>query len=69
MLNRHLIRLRDDFGLRADIVTSLMKLPAMTRPHDFFSNRDGETYPLLDLRSLVSTVRKIGEKGIRIYAV
>ncbi len=65
VLNKHLVRLRDDFGLRVDVLL----------PHDvigddppprFILNRDGETYPLLDLRALVSTVRKIGEKGIRI---
>jgi DNA gyrase subunit B len=65
VLNKHLVRLRDDFGLRVDVLL----------PHDvigddpaprFFLSRDGETYPLLDLRTLVSTVRRIGEKGIRI---
>ena len=35
-------------------------------PPRFLLSRDGETYPLLDLRALVPTVRKIGEKGIRI---
>jgi DNA gyrase subunit B len=65
MLNRHLVRLRDDFGLRADVL-----LPHEVTGDDpsprFFLSRDGETYPLLDLRALVPTVRKIGEKGIRI---
>jgi DNA gyrase subunit B len=65
VLNKHLVRLRDDFGLRVDVLL----------PHDvigddppprFLLSRDGETYPLLDLRTLVSTVRRIGEKGIRI---
>jgi DNA gyrase subunit B len=65
VLNKHLVRLRDEFGLRVDVLL----------PHDvigddppprFLLNRDGETYPLLDLRTLVSTVRRIGEKGIRI---
>jgi DNA gyrase subunit B len=65
VLNKHLVRLRDDFGLRVDVLL----------PHDvigddppprFILSRDGETYPLLDLRTLVSTVRRIGEKGIRI---
>ena len=32
----------------------------------FLLHRDGESYPLLDLRALVSTVRKIGEKGMKI---
>jgi DNA gyrase subunit B len=65
VLNKHLVRLRDEFGLRVDVLL----------PHDvigddpaprFLLSRDGETYPLLDLRTLVSTVRRIGEKGIRI---
>ena len=65
MLNRHLVRLRDDFGLRVEVL-----LPHEVTGDDpaprFFLNRDGETYPLLDLRALISTVRKIGEKGIKI---
>ena len=35
-------------------------------PPRFILHRDGETHPLLDLRVLVSTVRKIGEKGMKI---
>ena len=65
MLNKHLVRLRDDFGLRADVL-----LPHEVTGDDpsprFFLSRGGEIYPLLDLRSLIPTVRKIGEKGIRI---
>ena len=65
MLNKHLIRLRDDFGLRVDVLLPY-EVTGDDPPPRFFLNRDGETYPLLDLRALVSTVRKIGEKGIRI---
>ena len=35
-------------------------------PPRFALDRDGESYPLLDLRALVPTVRKIGEKGMKI---
>jgi DNA gyrase subunit B len=65
MLNRHLVRLRDEFGLRADALIPHEVTGDDPQPR-FLLNRDGETYPLLDLRALVPTVRKIGEKGIRI---
>ena len=65
MLNKHLVRLRDDFGLRADVLLP-HEVTGDDPPPRFFLSRDGETYPLLDLRALVPTVRKIGEKGIRI---
>ena len=65
MLNKHLVRLRDDFGFRADVLLP-HEVTGDDPPPRFFLSRDGETYPLLDLRALVPTVRKIGEKGIRI---
>ena len=65
MLNRHLVRLRDEFGLRADVLIPHEVTGDDPQPR-FLLNRDGETYPLLDLRALIPTVRKIGEKGIRI---
>jgi DNA gyrase subunit B len=65
MLNKHLVRLRDEFGLRAEAL-----LPHEVTGDDpaprFFLNRDGELHSLLDLRALVPTVRKIGEKGMKI---
>ena len=65
MLNKHLARLRDEFSLRAEVL-----LPREATGDDpaprFFLNRDGEFHPLLDLRMLVPTVRKIGEKGMKI---
>ena len=49
VLNKHLSRLRDEFGLRVDSL-----LPHEVTGDDpsprFFLSRDGETYPLLDLR-------------------
>ena len=65
MLNKHLVRLRDDFGLRVEVLLP-HEITGDDPPPRFFLTRDGETYPLLDLRALVSTVRRIGEKGIRI---
>jgi DNA gyrase subunit B len=65
MLNKHLVRLRDDFDLRAEVL-----LPREVTGDDpaprFILDRDGEPHPLLDLRALISTVRKIGEKGMKI---
>ncbi len=65
MLNKHLAKLRDDFGLRAEVLLPT-EVTGDDPPPRFFLDRDGETYPLLDLRALVSTVRKIGEKGMKI---
>ena len=65
LLNKYLVRLRDDFGLRVEVLLP-HEVTGDDPPPRFFLNRDGETYPLLDLRALVPTVRKIGEKGIKI---
>ena len=35
-------------------------------PPRFVLHRDGEAHPLLDLRALVLTIRRIGEKGMKI---
>jgi DNA gyrase subunit B len=65
MLNKHLVRLRDEFGLRANVLLP-HEVTGDDPPPRFILHRDGEAHPLLDLRSLVSTVRKIGEKGMKI---
>ena len=65
MLNKHLVRLRDEFGLRAEVLLP-REVTGDEPPPRFLLHRDGETYPLLDLRALVPTVRKIGEKGMKI---
>jgi DNA gyrase subunit B len=65
MLNKHLIRLRDEFDLRADVLLP-REVTGDDPPPRFILDRDGESHPLLDLRSLVPTVRKIGEKGMKI---
>ena len=65
MLNKHLVRLRDEFSLRVEVLLP-HEVTGDDPPPRFFLNRDGETYPLLDLRALVPTIRKVGEKGIKI---
>jgi DNA gyrase subunit B len=65
VLNKHLARLRDEFGLRAEVLLP-REVTGDEPPPRFLLQRDGESYPLLDLRTLVSTVRKIGEKGMKI---
>jgi DNA gyrase subunit B len=65
MLNKHLVRLRDEFDLRAEVLLP-REVTGDDPPPRFILDRDGETHPLLDLRSLVPTVRKIGEKGMKI---
>jgi DNA gyrase subunit B len=64
-LNKHLARLRDEYGLRVDVLLP-HEVTGDEPPPRFTLERDGETHPLLDLRSLVPTVRKIGEKGMKI---
>jgi DNA gyrase subunit B len=65
MLNKHLVRLRDEFGLRVEVFLPY-EVTGDDPPARFILERDGETYPLLDLRALVPTVRKIGQKGMKI---
>jgi DNA gyrase subunit B len=65
MLNKHLARLRDEFDLRVEVLLP-REVTGDDPPPRFILDRDGEMHPLLDLRSLVPTVRKIGEKGMKI---
>ena len=65
MLNKHLVRLRDEFDLRAEVLLP-REVTGDDPPPRFILDRDGEAHPLFDLRALVSTVRKIGEKGMKI---
>jgi DNA gyrase subunit B len=64
-LNKALAALRDDFGLRADVL-----LPAEVTgdepPARFVLERDGDAHELRDLRELVPAVRGFGEKGMKI---
>ena len=65
MLNKHLVRLRDEFDLRAEVLLP-REVTGDDPPPRFILDRDGEAHALLDLRALVSMVRKIGEKGMKI---
>ena len=64
-LNKHLAHLRDEFGLRPEVLLPY-EVTGDEPPPRFILHRDSESYPLLDLRALVPTVRKIGEKGMKI---
>ena len=64
-LNKFLARLRDEFGLRADSLLPI-EVTGDDPPPRFILHRDDEEHPLLDLRSLVATIRHLGEKGIKI---
>jgi DNA gyrase subunit B len=64
-LNKSLAKLRDEYGLRADSLLA-REVTGDEPPPRFILHRDGEEHPLLDLRALAPTVRKLGEKGIKI---
>jgi len=64
-LNKHLARLREEFGLRADVLLPI-EVVGDEPPPRFVLHRDGDTHALLDLRSLSPTVRHLGERGIKI---
>ena len=64
-LNKWLTRLRDEFGLRADVLLPI-EVTGDDPPPRFVLHREGEEHPLLDLRSLVATIRHLGEKGMKI---
>jgi DNA gyrase subunit B len=64
-LNKHLKRLRDEFGMRVDVLLPI-EVTGDDPPPRFVLHRDGDEHPLLDLRSLVATVRHLGEKGMKI---
>jgi DNA gyrase subunit B len=64
-LNKWLARLRDEFGMRADLLLPI-EITGDDPPPRFILARDGDEHPLLDLRSLAATVRHLGEKGMKI---
>jgi DNA gyrase subunit B len=64
-LNKWLIRLRDEFNLRADVLLPL-EVTGDEPPPRFILHRDGDAYPLADLRALLPTIRHLGEKGFKI---
>ena len=64
-LNKWLARLRDEYGLRADVLLPI-EVTGDDPPPRFILDREGDEHPLLDLRELVATVRKLGERGMKI---
>src|SRR4029079_12473565 len=64
-LNKHLSRLRDEFGLRVDTLLPV-EVTGDDPPPRFIVHREGDTHPLADLRALVPTIRHLGERGIKI---
>jgi DNA gyrase subunit B len=64
-LNKALARLRDDFGMRAEVLLPV-EVTGDEPPPRFVLHREGEQHPLYDLRELVAKVRQLGEKGIKI---
>jgi DNA gyrase subunit B len=64
-LNKWLTKLRDEFGLRADVLLPV-EMTGDEPPPRFMLHREGDIHPVLDLRSLVPTVRRLGEKGLKI---
>lgn len=64
-LNKHLARLRDEYGMKADALLPV-EVTGDEPPPRFVLLRSGEEHALSDLRELVPTVRKLGEKGLKV---
>ncbi|AGA24576.1 DNA topoisomerase (ATP-hydrolyzing) subunit B [Singulisphaera acidiphila] len=64
-LNKHLSRLRDEFGLRVNTLLPV-EVTGDDPPPRFIVHREGDLHPLADLRALVPTIRHLGERGIKI---
>jgi DNA gyrase subunit B len=64
-LNKSLARLRDEFGMRAEVLLPI-EVTGDEPPPRFVLHRDDEEHPVNDLRELVTKVRQFGEKGIKI---
>ncbi|MBX6312851.1 MAG: DNA topoisomerase (ATP-hydrolyzing) subunit B [Isosphaeraceae bacterium] len=64
-LNKWLTRLHEEFGLKADVLLPL-EVTGDEPPPRFVLHRDGDTHPLADLRELVPTIRRLGERGMKI---
>jgi DNA gyrase subunit B len=64
-LNKWLLRLRDDFGLRAEALLPI-EVTGDEPPPRFLLHREDDVHPLLELRGLVPIVRQLGEKGLKI---
>ncbi len=64
-LNKWLARLFEEFGLKAEVLLPI-EVVGDDPPPRFVLHREDDTHPLLDLRELVPTVRRLGEKGLKI---
>ncbi|HWE35163.1 MAG TPA: DNA topoisomerase (ATP-hydrolyzing) subunit B [Isosphaeraceae bacterium] len=64
-LNKWLGTLRDKFGLRAEVLLPV-EVTGEEPPPRFVLARDDDEHPLADLRELVPTVRRLGEKGLKV---
>jgi DNA gyrase subunit B len=64
-LNKHLARLRDEYGLRAEVLLPV-EITGDEPPPRFVLLRAGDEHVLSDLRELVPTVRRLGEKGLKV---
>jgi DNA gyrase subunit B len=64
-LNRHLARLKAEYQLGPEVLLPI-EVTGDEPPPRFILEKDGESIALLDLRELVPTVRRLGEKGIKI---
>ncbi|MDR3635444.1 MAG: DNA topoisomerase (ATP-hydrolyzing) subunit B [Isosphaeraceae bacterium] len=64
-LNKYLARLIQEFAMRAETLLA-HEVTGDEPPPRFILHREGDEHPLLDLRTLVPTVRHIGEKGMKI---
>ena len=64
-LNKWMTRLRDEFGLKAGVLLP-NEVTGDEPPPRFNLHREGDVHPLADLRSLVPTIRHLGEKGLKI---
>jgi DNA gyrase subunit B len=64
-LNKWLAELRREFGWRSDVLLP-HEVTGDEPPPRFILERADDEHPLLDLRELASTVRHLGEKGIKI---
>ena len=67
-LNKWLARLRDEFGMRADVLAPV-EITGDEPPPRFVLHRDGEAHPLRDLRALAPTIRQPGREGAQDHPV
>jgi DNA gyrase subunit B len=64
-LNKWLARLREEFGWGPEVLLPI-EVTGDDPPPRFFLHRDDDVHTLADLRALVPTVRRLGEKGLKI---